>query len=66
MRQVARARLVDLTGAAHDRPEPVAFDLDGSGGVVYTDGRSIFHIDAKGKREKLCSPDHVDRVIVLD
>jgi hypothetical protein len=44
----------------------VAFDLDGSGGVIYTDGRSIFHIDAKGKREKLCSPDHVERVIVLE
>ena len=44
----------------------VAFDMDGNGGVVYTDGRSIFYVDAKGKREKLCSPNHVERVIVLE
>ena len=42
-----------------------AFDLDDTGGVLFTNGRAIFYVDASGKRAELCAPGHVERVVLL-
>ena len=43
----------------------VSFDLDGSGGLVYSNGSAVYHRDASGRAERLCTGEHIEQVVAL-
>ena len=51
----------DETIAAH----VVSFDLCKEGGVVYTNGAAVYHVDAAGERTEVCASRLIERVVRL-
>jgi len=43
----------------------VSFDLCKEGGVVYTNGAAVYHVDAAGERTEVCASRLIERVVRL-